>query len=161
MESISQPISAAPYPASNWCHFTPLFVSLGMHKLSQYIYPSLFIKSACIKSSLMHMIEIPALLFFLTPGSLYNFFFLHVHSHDRFIYGYVLFIKGGPARFRTEASEVQISGLVNMRERCVPSATRAVDFKTAPKLLELYCDKAALAHCHTLVLINSCPVTLL
>lgn len=29
MESISQPISAAPYPASNWCHFAPLFVSLG------------------------------------------------------------------------------------------------------------------------------------
>lgn len=104
MESISQPISAAPCPASHWCRFTPLFVSLGMLKLSQYIYPSLFIISA------LHKIFINA--YDWNPSITVRrawFVLLSVFVHLLFctytitviLYGGVLFIKGRPASFRT------------------------------------------------------------
>ncbi len=156
MESISQPISAAPCPASHWCRFTHYLSRLGCTSFPNIFIPLCLSYQPCIKSSLMHMIETPALqwgeaLFVLLPV-LRTPSFLHVHNHSHLICWCVIY-QGQNSTFQNSI-KCRSLGLST-------SATRAVDFKTAPKLLELYCDKAALAYCHTLVLINSWPVTLL
>lgn len=137
--------------------FYPLFVSLGMHKLSQYIYPSLFIISALHKIFINAYDWNPSItvrrgFVCLAPPVLRTPSFLHVHNHSHLIWWCVIY-QGQTSTFQNSI-KCRSLGLST-------SATRAVDFKTAPKLLELYCDKAALAYCHTLVLINSWPVTLL